>query len=130
MIQQHGTYGNIPQAVRDLVANKCHVLDQYVLCQTGDGEYTALVKNVVTKDVEEIVIRKTGNYSSAYSVTTHDGEWAWNIGNEYYAYSNVGIGSALDLPVYDGVIAHTSCFITVLLAFLVIYRGVFAWVKK
>ena len=40
---QYTDYGSIPQAVRDLIANKISLLDSYILLQTGEYEYTALV---------------------------------------------------------------------------------------
>lgn len=119
---QHNEYSSIPQAVRDLVANKISLLDEYILCQTGDTEYTALIRDLVTGEVKQIYIYRTSNYG-VYSVVETDAYWSYQINNEYYCYSNIGLGAALDLPVYKGVQAHASVIFTVVLLFLVVFRS-------
>jgi len=119
---QHNEYSSIPQAVRDLVANKVSLLDEYILCQTGDNEYTALIRDLVTGDVKQIYIYRGSNYG-AYSVVETDAYWSYEINNEYYCYSNIGLGSALDLPVYDGVQAHAAVIFTAALLFLIVFRS-------
>lgn len=129
---QSSSYSSIPQAVRDLVANKVSLLDQYILFQTGDYEYTALILDSVSRKCEQVrVYRTSGSYSSAYNVAVTEGVWDWSIGNEYYVYSNVGVGAALDLPVVEGVIAHATIIMCVALMFAIVFKGVlFPWSKK
>lgn len=120
---QYTAYASIPQAVRDLIANKCKVLDQYILLQTGERQYTALIRDPVTNITTQYTISRDGAYGS-YSVDVTNGSWAYTVSNEYYAYSNIGYGAALDLPVVEGVQAHASAFLVAVLAFAILFKGV------
>lgn len=120
---QYSEYGTVPQAVRDLVANKCQLLDQYILMQTGDAEYTALIRNPVTDTTTQIVVSRANNYGS-YTVHQADGIWAYTVTNEYYCYSNIGYGAALDLPVVEGLQAHASAVIVSVLMLAIMFKGV------
>lgn len=119
---QHTEYSSIPQAVRDLVANRCSLLDQYILCQTGDYAYTALIRNIVTGEVTQLYFARASNYGY-YSVVETDGYWSYEINNEYYCYSNVGFGAALDLPVVEQIQAHSAIIFTITLMFLIVFRS-------
>lgn len=126
MITQYSEYGTINADVQNLVANSVSVLDQYILMQTGEYEYTALVKNMASKQVEEIkVSRSTATgYTTRYSVTRTNGvEFDFNVSNEYYVYSNVGYGKSLDIPAYEGVRTYGIAGVTVLLFFMVVFKG-------
>lgn len=120
---QYTEYGSIPQGVRDIVANKVSLLDQYMLIQTDQYEYTAQILDTSTKEVEEIRIYRGSNYGQYYVEVT-EGTWDWSISNEYYCYSNVGYGSSLDLPVMEGVTAHASIIIACALMFAIVFKGV------
>ena len=122
-MEQYTDYSSIPQTVRDLVANKCQLLDQYILMQTGAAEYTALIRNPVTDTTTQIVVSRASNYG-AYTVTQTDGFWAYTVTNEYYCYSNIGYGAALDLPVVDGLQAHASAVFVSVLALAILFKGV------
>lgn len=119
---QYTEYGSIPQAVRDLVANKISLLDEYILLQTADYEYTALIRHP-GGDVQQIVISRASNYGT-YSVSISDGAWDYSVSNEYYCYSNVGYGASLDLPVMEGVTAHATVILACALMFAIIFKGV------
>ena len=121
---QYTEYSSIPQAVRDLVANKVSILDQYILMQTGANEFTALIYDTSTKKTDQIRIYRGSNYNSQYSVDVSEGTWDWSVSNEYYVYSNVGYGSALDLPVMEGVTAHASIILACALMFAIVFKGV------
>lgn len=121
---QYTDYGSIPQAVRDLVANKISLLDSYILMQTGQYEYTALINKPGLNRCDKIVIARTSNYNSDYSVTVSSGTWEFNVRNEYYCYSNVGYGAALDLPVVAGVTAHASVILACALMLAIVFKGV------
>ena len=118
---QYTEYGSIPQAVRDLVANKISLLDQYILLQTGAYEYTALIRNP-GQEVRKIIISRGSNYGT-YSVSVSDGIWDYSVSNEYYCYSNVGYGASLDLPVMEGVTAHATVILACALMFAIIFKG-------
>lgn len=120
---QYTDYGSIPQAVRDLVANKCKLLDQYILMQTGQTEYTALIRNPNTKEVTQIHVYRASNYGT-YLVDITEGAWDFSVTNEYYCYSNVGYGAALDLPVIEGVTAHATVILACVLMFAIVFKGV------
>ena len=127
---QYTDYGTIPQAVRDIVANKCKILDEYILLQTGQYEYTALIHDLVTDEVTQLTFSRSSNYGQ-YSVDQSSGTWEYTVSNEYYCYSNVGLGAALDLPVMDAVMAHAAIVITVCLMFLVVFKStLFPFMKR
>lgn len=124
MAVQYTSYGSIPAVVQSVVANKVKLLDQYILFQTGEYEYTALIRNTSTGDVQQLVFTRESGYNSYYSVAISNGTWDWSISNEYYCYSNCGYGSALELPVVSGTIAHASVILCVSLMFAILYKGV------
>lgn len=119
---QYTEYGTVPQAVRDLVANKCQLLDQYILMQTGQQEYTALVRNPVTKETIQYRVYRTNNYNTWTVVQTY-GVWEYTVTNEYYCYSNIGYGSALNLPVVEGIQAHAGAVLVCVLMLAIIFKG-------
>lgn len=133
MITQSSDYGSIGVDVQNLVANSVSVLDQYILMQTGEYEYTALIKNLASKDVEKIVIRRNNtNYDKKYYVERSNGSnFDYNVSNEYYVFSNVGIGKSLNIPSYEGIRTYGMTSLTVLVFFMVMFKGaLFKCLKK
>lgn len=133
MITQSSDYGSIGSDVQNLVANSVSVLDQYILMQTGEYEYTALIKNIASKDVEKIVItRNNVNYDKKYHVVRSNGSnFDYNVSNEFYVFSNVGIGKSLNIPSYEGIRTYGITSLTVLVFFMVIFKGaLFKCLKK
>ena len=120
---QYTDYGTIPQAVRDLVANKISLLDSYILMQTGQYEYTALINKPGLNTCQQIRVYRTGNYSD-YAVEISEGTWDYNVTNEYYCYSNVGYGASLSLPVVEGVTAHATVILACALMLAIVFKGV------
>lgn len=125
MITQSSDYGSIGADVQNLVANSVSVLDQYILMQTGEYEYTALIKNLASKDVEKIVIKRdTVNYDKKYYVERSNGSnFDYIVSNEYYVFSNVGIGKSLNIPSYEGIRTYGMTALTVLVFFMVMFKG-------
>lgn len=123
--EQSTDYGSISADIQNLVANSVSVLDLYVLMQTGEYEYTALIKNLANKEVEEItIIRDSSNYSSKYYVNREIvSNFDYSVSNEYYVYSNCGIGKSLDIPSYEGIRTYGLTGITVLVFFMVVFKG-------
>ena len=118
-------YSSTDSTVQTTVANKISLLDQYILMQTGDYEYTALVRNPFTKKTTQYKFTRSGNYSSGYTLVTSSGaEWDYKVTNEVYVFSNMGQGRALDLPVYEGVISHSLIIICCAMLFAIVYKGV------
>lgn len=124
-ITQYTTsYSDPSTAIQNLIANKISLLDQYILMQTGQYEYTALVYDPTSKECTQYTMsRDSSNYSSYYEVTETTADFDFTVSNEYYVYSNVGYGKALDLPVYDGVISHSLIVICLMLLFAVVFKG-------
>lgn len=125
MITQYtDSFGSISSDIQNIVANKVSLLDQYVLMQTGQYSYTALVYNPCNKECKQYVISRTG-YSSGnyYTVSESDSTFDYSISNEYYVYSNIGYGKSLDLPVYPGVISHSLVILCCLALFAVVFKG-------
>lgn len=127
MIRQYtASYGSISSDIQNLVANSVSVLDLYVLMQTGEYEYTALIQNLANKDVEEIVISRSSgsNYGTTYSVSRREVEdFDYSVSNEYYTYSNCGFGKSLDIPAYEGIRTYGATAVTVLIFFMVVFKG-------
>lgn len=118
-------YSSTDSTVQTTVANKISLLDQYILMQTGEYEYTALVRNPFTKKTTQYKFTRNGNYSSGYSLVTSSGvEWDYKVTNEVYVFSNMGRGRALDLPVYEGVISYSLIIICCAMLFAIVYKGV------
>lgn len=118
-------YSSTDSTIQAAVSNKIALLDQYILMQTGEYEYTALVRNPFTKKTTQYKFSRNGNYSSCYTLTTSEGvEWEYTVTNEVYVFSNIGKGRALDLPVYDGVISHSLIIICCAMLFAIVYKGV------
>ncbi len=125
MITQYNDYGPISSDIQNIVANNVSLLDSYILMQTGDDEYTALIYDNATKKTEQLrFYRSGGNYSSAWRVERTESTFDYHLTNEYYCYSNVGVGRSLSLPVFQSVTSFSLCSITVLLFFAVIFKGV------
>lgn len=126
MINQYTeSYSSVGSDIQNLVANSVSILDKYILMQTGEYEYTALIKNMASKDVEKIVISRVYTSSDRYySVSRQNGtDFNFNVSNEYYVYSNVGYGKSLNIPAYEGIRTYGLTGITVLLFFMVIFKG-------
>ena len=133
MITQYSEYGSISADIQNLVANNVSLLDHYILMQTGQYEYKALIKNLASKEVEQITFtRNSENYNSRYSVKrTQVQNFDYNVSNEYYVYSNVGVGKSLEIPAYEGARTYGVTALTVLVFFMVVFKGaLFKWLKK
>lgn len=128
MITQYtDNYGSIGTDIQNIVANNVKALDSYVLMQTGQYEYTALIYNNASKECEKIVFSRQSNtsYNSNYTVTRSEDTFEYKITNEYYVYSNVGQGKSLDLSnLYTGIIAHATAVIMLVICFAIVFKGV------
>ena len=130
MTQHINNNSTIPQAVRDLVANKISLLDSYILMQTGESEYTALIRKAGLNECRQYTVSRANNYGQ-YLVSESTGDWDFTVTNEYYVYSNIGYGAALSLPV----VSHSTAWASVILACAVmlsiVFKGVlFPWKKR
>lgn len=124
MITQYtDNYSSIPSQVVSIVNNKCSLLDKFIIMQTGDRQYTALIYNVCSKKGKQYVFTRTSNFNY-YTVTESDiSSFDYTVTNEYYVYSNDGIGQTVDLMVYHGATAHAVIIVSLLAMFAVIFKG-------
>lgn len=120
---QYTDYSSVPTTIQNIIANKCQLLDQYILFQTGQYEYTGLIHDPVTEETTAYIFTRTNNYSQ-YSVRQESVDWEYSVSNEYYCYSNVGYGAALDLPVVEGVTAHACAVLVCALMLAIMFKGV------
>jgi hypothetical protein len=127
MIQQYtNSYSSASADIQNLVANSVSILDQYILMQTGEHEYTALIKNMASKDVEQITVSRStsSGYNNQYSVRRQNGaDFDFSVSNEYYVFSNVGYGKSLNIPAYEGIRTYGITALTVLVFFMVVFKG-------
>lgn len=125
MITQYTySYRSVGSDIQNIVANSVSVLDKYVLIQTGEYEYTALIKNVASKEVEKIVI--TRDTSDGYYLVNRStvNNFDYSYTNEYYTYSNCGFGRSLNIPAYQGAVTYGITALVTLVFFGVIFKGV------
>lgn len=128
MITQYtDSYSNPSIDIQNLIANKVSLLDEYILMQTGQYEYTALVCNTSTGKCTQYIISRSSSsgYSNYYKVNTVvDAAFEYTVTNEYYVYSNVGYGKSLELPAAEGVQSHSLAIICLVLLFAIFFKGV------
>lgn len=121
--QYRDNYNSIPSQVVSIVNNKCSLLDKFIIMQTGDREYSALVYNVCSKKGKQYVFSRAYN-NSYYTVSESDiSSFDYTVTNEYYVYSNDGIGQTVDLMVYHGATAHAVVIVSLFVMFAVIFKG-------
>ena len=124
MIKQYtDSYSSIPLQVVSIVNNKCSLLDKFIIMQTGDRQYTALIYNVCSNKGKQYVFSRSSNYNY-YTVSESDiSSFAYTVTNEFYVYSNDGIGQSVDLMVYHGATAHAVVIVSLFVMFAVIFKG-------
>ena len=124
MIKQYtDSYSSIPSQVVSIVNNKCSLLDKFIIMQTGDRQYTALVYNVCSKKGKQYIFSRSSNYNY-YTVSESDiSSFDYTVTNEYYVYRNDGIGQSVDLMVYHGATAHAVVIVSLFVMFAVIFKG-------
>lgn len=127
MISQYtDSYSSPSSDIQNIVANSISLLDKYVLFQTGEQEYKALIKNLASKEIEQITITRvsSGGFNNRYIVKREDvNDFSWNVSNEFYTYSNCGFGKSLDIPSYQGALTYGVTALTTLVFFGVIFKG-------
>ena len=118
-----GDFSSIPSQVVSIVNNKCSLLDKFIIMQTGDRQYSALVYNVCSKKGKQYVFKRPYN-ESYYTVIESDiSSFDYTVTNEYYVYSNDGVGQSVDLMVYHGATAHAVVIVSLFVMFAVIFKG-------
>lgn len=87
------------------LTNKVGVFDEYIAVRTGQYSYACLIGSIdedqMTGTGQLVTASRTGT-SSTYQLTTRD---VTNepiiLVNEYYCYSNVGIGQDYNIPHFS-----------------------------
>lgn len=128
MITQYNTdgYAVAGSDIQNIVANRVKLADEYILMETGDNVFTALIRDCATGKVEQLTFtRGSSGYNTQWKVqsVTVD-SFDYTVSNEYYVCSNLGIGRSIDLPVYEGAIAYSVVFAAVFLASAIMFKGV------
>lgn len=126
MIKQYtDSYSSIPSQVVSIVNNKCSLLDKFIIMQTGDRQYTALIYNVCSKKGKQYIFSRSSNFNNNYyTVSESDiSSFDYTVTNEYYVYSNDGIGQSVDLMVYHGATSHAVVIVSLFAMFAVIFKG-------
>lgn len=123
--QYNGGYSSIPADFQNLIANKCNILDRYIIMQTGENEYSGLIYNPCTKECKQYTLsRSSSNYNSYYVLNERAGEFEYSISNQYYVFSNDGVGKSLELPITNSVTAFSMLIISCTLMFAIVFKGV------
>ena len=100
MKQYTDSYGT-PQG-SSYIANKIGVFDEYIFFRSGESEYSAIVGDISDdcssgSGVLYVISRASSSYSTyQVSASTVENEEI-EISNEYYVYSNVGLGQQLEI---------------------------------
>ena len=112
MVVQSNTYlSTVPTDVKNIIASKLSIMDQYIIFATNENEYTALIYNPPTKNTVQYRIYREGqNYSYTWNIQrVNDVAFEYTITNEYYVVSNVGYGQMLDIPEIRCILLY-KCF--------------------
>lgn len=104
----NGSYSSVPTAASSILSNKIGPLDSFIMFQTAENEYTALVAPFCG-DQYKLKVYRTGNRSSYWNVETVEApEETYSFTNEYYTLSNIGVGQRLSVD-YSSLIVVVLC---------------------
>lgn len=126
MLTQYYEAGTISSTFLDVFYSKIGALDRYVITQTADGQYGCLVYRIPQKECVMYTITRTGsNYGNYYyQFTETPSTWEYDIDNEIYCYSNVGIGRMDVLPCHEIMVCWGVAIMTCALALAIVFKGV------
>lgn len=133
MIRQYTNSYSVPSSdVQAVVNARVSLLDRYIIMQTGDYQYTALIQKGVTDEVQQLVFSRTsGNYSNPWQIVESEGAFEYSVTCPYYVVSNVGLGRQMDLLCWRGVSAWALVVIASFVCLWVLFKGVlFRWRKR
>lgn len=126
MLTQYIDAGTISSTYLDIFYSKIGALDRYVITQIADGQYGCLVYRIPQKECVMYTITRTGsNYGSYhYELTETDSTWEYDIDNEIYCYSNIGLGKMSVLPCHEIMTCWGVAILTCALALAIVFKGV------
>lgn len=132
MIQYNSSYSSIPSSALNLFYSKLSPLDEYIIFQTDQYKYSMLVNPLHGDITQYDITRANSSYSgNYYNISSHlVDSFDYSYSNEYYVYSNLGIG-IMDVKPVDTIIQSWSVVGICLLLFLgVLFRGLFSCDRK
>lgn len=117
----NGIYSLPSSTVTNYFKNYIMPTDSYIIMQTGQYTWSCVVDRVVGNDYIIRVTRPSG--SGSYTVTnTVTTDTTYTVANDFYVYSNLGIGNKLDID-YSSFICGFLAVLCGVLAFKSIFGG-------
>lgn len=126
MDSQYVNGSSIPSQVISISNNKVGVLDDYILYCTGDYRYCLLTKSRLPGQNATLYTfsRSSSGSYNYYTVSVDDSAtFDYNVINEYYVYSNIGYGQALNPVCYDGLQTFSLVGISCALFLAIVFKG-------
>lgn len=126
MLTQYRDAGTISSTFLDVFYSKIGALDRYVIAQTSENQYSCLVYRIPQKECVMYTITRTGsNYGNYYyHLSEKESTWEYDIDNEIYCYSNIGLGRMDVLPCHEIMTCWGVAILTCALALAIIFKGV------
>lgn len=115
----------VPTAALNLFYSKLGILDEYIIMATGDYQFTCLARDIVTGECTSYVVNRYSgtNFNTYYDLTTTTSDWSYSISNEYYVYSNIGVGTMQVLPVHTMLMSWALTGIVCICALAIVFKG-------
>lgn len=126
MDNQYLNTSSIPSQVINISNNKVGVLDDYILYCTGEYRYTLLTKSRLPGQTAKLYTfsRSDSAGDRYYRVTFTDNvPFEYQVSNEYYVYSNIGYGQALNPVCWQGIQTFSLAGITCALFLGIVFKG-------
>ena len=133
--QYNDSYSTASSDIQNIVANDVALLEEYILVQTGQYEWTALINTMGINKCRYIRFNRTSTsgYNNYYTISRGDynGDFGANVDNEYYTYSNIGVGRSLSLPIHETVTSYSVITMCCVLLFAIVFKGaIFKCLKR
>lgn len=126
----NGGYGLPSSSYLNYFKNYIMPTDDYLIMQEDEYTYVCLIDRIIGDDYIIRVTRSSSSYSNTYTATkVVTDDLTYTIYNDYYVYSNMGMGTKLDID-YSSFIC---CFLGILfgcILFQSIFGGVLLRRKK
>lgn len=125
MVTQYSN-SSVPSTCKSLFYSKIGLLDQYVIMCTDEYEYTLLMRNIATGEIQQYQANRVSQsgYNSYYEIQEiSNPTWDYQITQEYYVYSNDGQGIMESLPIHSMIASWAVTGLVCLLAMIVVFKG-------
>lgn len=126
MDNQYLNFSSIPSQVINISNNKVGVLDDYILYATGEYSYSLLTRSRLPGQTAKLYTfsRSSTSGERYYTVSFTDNvPFDYNVTNEYYVYSNIGYGQALNPVCWQGIQTFSLAGITCALFLGIVFKG-------